>query len=89
MMGWDWGYGGSVGLAAFGMQVVGMILFALVVAGLVLLVVRALRPAFHAGPAAGPGGRTRALEIVDERFARGEISEEERERLRSRLLGDG
>ncbi|MBA4103835.1 MAG: hypothetical protein C0488_16640, partial [Arthrobacter sp.] len=48
-------------------------------------------PERHPEPRQLPGpeaGRTRAQQILDERFARGELSEEEyRERLR--VLGEG
>ena len=68
----------------------------LLVLGLVLLVVVAVRAVGGGGtrptgdrPDAGaPPGRSRAREVLDERYARGEITTEEyRERLAA--LGDG
>ena len=83
MMGNGFGVGGMWGFWLFGL---------LLLVGLVLLVVLAVR-AFGGGisPRAGdrPQGHSRAREILDERYARGELSTEEyRERLQA-LAEDG
>ncbi len=61
-----------------------MLLF---LAGVVLLVVWAVRAASDGGRSRGDGTRSRALEILEERFARGEIDREEFELRRSALGG--
>lgn len=73
-MGWGWMFGGLV--------VLGVVL-------LVVLAVRAIgggvsRPPSAPGPGAGgPSGPGRAREVLDERYARGELATEEyQERLR-------
>ena len=73
MMGWS-GYGGF-----------GMLWMLLVMVGVVLLVVWGVRQMGGAGTAPG---RSRALEILDERYARGEIDREEFD-TRRRDLGGG
>jgi putative membrane protein len=91
-MGWQdgggWGPGFGWGHMLFGSVMMilfwGLILFVLVVA---------IRWAIgrphdhHAGGAAPGSGRKRAIEILEERFARGEIDREEFEERR-RLLSD-
>lgn len=90
-MGNGFGMGGMWGFWLFGL---------LLLAGLVLLVVvavRALGGGISRGTSADPGGdprardrpprRSRAREVLDERYTRGELSTEEyRERLR--VLGE-
>lgn len=56
--------------------------------GLILLVVLALRGLFTSGgahPAAGPSVASNARQILDERYARGEIDREKYEEMRSDL----
>jgi len=72
MMWWN-GYGGF-----------GMLWMVLVLAGFILLVVWGMRQ--MGGSRAGPG-RSRAFEILEERYARGEIDREEFERRRRDLGG--
>lgn len=60
----------------------------LVIGGIVALVVWLLRQGQPAAPAADAGGG-RALDILRERYARGEIGREEYERMRADLLRDG
>ncbi|TFC48873.1 SHOCT domain-containing protein [Cryobacterium sp. TmT2-59] len=87
-----WGYDGGMGWAWF----FGL----LVIIGIALLIVLAVR--LSAGPAAGPSagppagparengtpGRSRARQILDERFAKGELTVEQyREQIRA--LGEG
>ncbi len=54
-------------------------------AGLVLLVVWAVRAVSGEGQGASRAGGTNALQILEERFARGEIDREEFEERRSIL----
>jgi len=72
---WGWGHmivGGFV-----------MLLFWAAVIAVIILIVRAL-----AGPHREPRGQSRsALDILEERFARGEIEREEFEEKRSLLVG--
>ena len=63
-----------------------MILFIAIVVALVVLLVRWLGGSGHGGAAHPPPGRT-PLDILRERFARGEIDREEFEERR-RVLGD-
>ncbi|TFD43359.1 SHOCT domain-containing protein [Cryobacterium sp. TMT2-10] len=87
-----WGYDGGMGWAWF----FGL----LAIIGIALLIVLAVR--LSAGPAAGPSagppagpareigtpGRSRARQILDERFAKGELTVEQyREQIRA--LGEG
>jgi len=72
MMGGGFGFGG-----------VGMILFWLVIIGAVVVLVRALAGGQWGGGQIG-GGRS-ARQVLDERFARGEIDRDEYEEKR-RLL---
>ncbi len=76
MWGGEWGWGGMFLGPVFG------ILFIAVIAVAIVLVVRAL-----GGGAAPRGGRS-ALDILDERFARGDIDREEYEE-RKRVLRGG
>ncbi len=62
----------------------GMLWMLVVLAGIILLVVWAVRQ--MSGPGARPG-RSRAIEILEERYARGEIDREEFEARRRDLGG--
>ncbi len=91
MMGYGWGgpYGGWMGPGMMGGLGLGwgilMLLFwALVIGGVVLLVVRLT----GSGPATTPGGsgaHDRALDILRERYARGEITKEQFDQMRRDL----
>jgi putative membrane protein len=74
----DWGWGGMI----FG-PIMGILYIGLIVAGIVLLV-RWLGGG--QGIAAAPRGKT-AMQILEERFARGEIDKDEFEERR-RMLSD-
>jgi len=79
-----WGYGSNMGWM---MWLWGILLLA----GIALLVLVAVRLSgtgrTHGGPPGPDAGRTRAQQILDERFARGELTAEEyHERLR--VLGE-
>lgn len=82
MMGGFEGFGGGMGFGG-----IGMLLFWALVIGGVILIARW----FTAGPSSGSAspvrGRT-ALEVLDERYAKGEIDKDEFDRKR-RDLGAG
>lgn len=76
-------YGDGVSGWGYALMSVSMVLFwVLVVAGAIALVRYAGRP--HAGPGHGPVSHT-ALEVLAERFAHGEIDEDEYRRRRDVL----
>ena len=86
-MGWSmmgpWtGWGGS-GLGWWGVLTVILVLlfWALIIGGLVLLILWLVRRGRSAEISVG-SGRSRALEILQERYARDEITREEHERIR-------
>jgi putative membrane protein len=86
MMGWGmmgyWGYG-----PGFGWWWIPMAIFwVLIIIGIVLLVVWLLGQARARAGGPGPSG-SRALDILRERYARGEITREEYERMRRDLEG--
>ena len=74
MMGWGWGASPWWGIA-------GMVFRLAILVGLILLVVWAVR---QFAPAGGPAG-SRALEILRERYARGEITRQQYEQMRRDL----
>lgn len=76
-----WGPGGS--WWTFGVSLLGLVFLGLIVAGIVL-VIRGSIPDKR-GPASARG----ALDILDERFALGEIDQEEYESRKRLLLGRG
>lgn len=82
-MGWDWfgawGWGHMLGGGLF------MLLFWVAVIVLAVYLVRALTGG-KADSSASPSAKPDALRILDERFARGEISREEHEEQRKHLL---
>ncbi len=82
MMGW-WGYGGY-GFAWWGvvMALMMLVFWALIIGGIVLLVSWLARQGQPAG--AGPRGE-RPLDILRERYARGEITREQYEEMRRDL----
>jgi putative membrane protein len=59
----------------------------LILIGLVLLIFWLIRQFTQASGAGGRSGTNRALEILQERYARGEITREEYEAMRRDLLG--
>ncbi len=80
---WMWGWGGWGWWSPI-WGIVMLVFWLLVLAGLGLVVlwfVRQIRP----GEAAA--GRSRALEILQERYARGEITREQYEQMRRDLEG--
>ena len=69
-----------------GWGIVMVLFWALIIGGVALLVVWLIQ---QAGPATAgpPPSEGRALEILQERYARGEITREEYERMRQDLVG--
>lgn len=92
-MTWHMGFDGGFGILAIAWFVVVVAFWALVIVGLVYLVrwlIRADRNSRlpgGSGGAAGPSGMppSEPLEILRQRYARGEIDEEEYERRRKTL----
>ncbi|PXY25537.1 hypothetical protein BA062_25615 [Prauserella flavalba] len=79
-MGWGW----------LGM-LIGFVVFLLVLGGLVVGIVYLVRALWkpNGGTRSGPGERDRAVGILDERYARGEIGRDEYEERRRTLRGQG
>lgn len=78
--GWEWGWGHMI---------FGSLMMVLFWGGIILIIVLAVRWLGH-GPSHGAGSSqpdSRALDILRERFARGEIDQEEFEN-RKRMLSD-
>jgi putative membrane protein len=65
------------------MMFMSLLFLALIVVGVVLVV----RSFSHGGQAPPQSDRSRALDILDERFARGEIDQQEYEERRRTLTG--
>jgi putative membrane protein len=84
MWGWDWGWG-----AWLGMSVMMLLFWGLVIAAIVALG-RYLGGTRQGGPPASSSDRERpsAEELLDERFARGEIDQDEYTRRRQLLRTD-
>lgn len=80
---WHHGYGWTDGYGGQYMMIFGFVFWALIIAGIVVLVVWAIRTMSRqgAGPAHGPD----ALEIARRRYASGEITKEQFEQLRNDL----
>jgi putative membrane protein len=79
MLGWHggWGWGGWV---AMGLTM--LLFWGLIIVG-VIAVVRSWRPGSHDAR----GGQSNATALLDERFARGEIDEEDYRKRRDLLKG--
>ena len=92
MMGYGWGgpWGGWMGPGmmggyAFGGGILMLLFWALVIGGIALLVFRLLGPGPAATAPGGPSAADRALDILRERYARGEISKEQFDQARKDL----
>lgn len=85
MMGGWGGFGSGFGL--LGLAFMAVFWVAIIVG--VVLVIRWLvqGPGVQGGGAGAPGGRSRALEIVMERYAKGEITKEQFDQMKRDLGG--
>jgi len=74
-------------MAAYGMLFVGLTVLALC-GGLLVLGLFAVRNMTYSGSGQAPasGGTSQGLEVLTERYARGEVTKEQREHTRSDLL---
>ena len=78
MMGWGYGFN-PLG------WIVMLLLWALIISGIALLAIWLIR---EAGPSmAAPTGYARAIDILKERYARGEITREQYEEMRREIEG--
>lgn len=80
---WGHGYGMGYGVGMW----LGGVLLLVVVVTLVVLLVRSAGSSSPPPPQGGPGPAARAREVLDERYARGEISTEEYRERRAHLDG--
>ena len=85
MMNWD--NGGMMGGSGFGIlgMIFGFIFMLLFIVGSVLLIVWIVRQ-FAPGGASPPQSTSSALEILKERFAKGEINKEEFAEMKKELM---
>ena len=74
------------GFAGWWVMVLGMVFFWVLVVVLVVALVRWTNPGRDRRETVPDSGRSEALRILDERFARGDITEEEYRRRRQVLL---
>jgi putative membrane protein len=72
--GWMGGWGGGYG---FGYGLIHMAVSVAVVVGMVLLVIWAVRTMSGAGPHALHQRRSSGLDVLEERYARGEVNRDE------------
>jgi len=79
-----WDYHGMMGWGGWFYGPIMMVIFFALLIGAVVLILRLLGVGTSSGPASG-NGEDRALQILRERFARGEISEEEYRKARDVL----
>ena len=84
-----WGYGAGWGWGAWLTMGVGMILFWGLVIGGGIALVRYLAGTRYHYPSSGASGRTAAEQILAERFARGDIDEDEYRQRRELLRSGG
>jgi putative membrane protein len=82
MMG-GWGYGGYGGFGGFGM-IVWLIILIAIIAGVVWLVRMIVTPG---GTPAASARRSPALDVLEERYARGEINRDEYLQKKGDMLG--
>ena len=78
-----YGWGNVFGFGGFFMMLSMVIFWALIIFGIIY----AVRALSGGGPVPRQGGEDRALEILKERYARGEIDSEEYESKKRQLLG--
>lgn len=83
--------GGLLGGWGMGFGAVGLLLMVLVWGGLIaggIWLVRSLLTGIASPPTLQAGGRARAREILDRRYARGEIGREEYDLMKQALLDE-
>jgi len=83
---WHHGFGWTDGFGGTWMMGIGLVFWMLIVAGVVALVVWAVRNSSQRGLGTSPHGPD-ALEIARRRYASGEISKEQFEQLKKDLGG--
>lgn len=79
MMGWGYGFG-WIGL------ILGALLLLLVLGGLLALIFLVSRSSSGSAPPTSRSDSNRALDILKERYSRGEITKEEYEQMRQDLM---
>ena len=84
-----WGYGAGWGWGAWLTMGIGMILFWGLVIGGGIVLTRYLAGTRYQHPSSGAPGRIEAEQILAERFARGDIDEDEYRRRRELLRSGG
>ena len=72
-------------MGLFGGGFVSILVWGLIIAGVIYLVIRVSR-GFGSGPGAAPRDTSDSLEIAKQRFAKGEITEEEYTRMKKVLM---
>lgn len=83
MMHWGWGLTNAFGIGGFFMMFMMVVFWGLIIAGIIL----AVRALSGTGVVSGGAGqKNRALEILQERYARGEIDKDEYESKKRDLL---
>lgn len=92
MMGYGWGgpWGGWMGAGmmggyGFGWGILMLVFWALIIGGIVLLVLRLLSQNPPATASGEPGAGNKALDILRERYARGDITKEQLEQMHKDL----
>lgn len=83
----DWGSDGMMGGPGFGVfgMIFGFIFMLLFIVGSILLIVWIVKQ-FAPGGTSTPASSSNALEILNERFAKGEISKEEFADMKKELM---
>lgn len=77
-----WGYGGGYGMPwGFGFGWIGLVLMLLFWGTIIYLAFRVIGGLFPRATAPGRGGSQTAKAILDERYARGEITQDEYRRM--------
>ena len=84
----DWGNSGTIGGPGFGIfgMIFGFMFMLLFIVGSVLLIVWIVKQFAPPGGTSAPPATSNALEILKERFAKGEISKEEFAEMRKELI---
>jgi len=87
MMHWGWGITNAFGIGGFFMMFIMIVFWGLIIAGIVAGIVLAVRALSGTGVTpGGTGQKNRALEVLQERYAMGEIDKDEYESKKRDLL---